>query len=97
MITARSELLPPLVDALREAQRRDPFVRGKEWTKWSSSGDAAGSVWTTVDGLLRFRDRLYVPDEPGLREEILRLLHDAPTAGHQGVTKTRKRLAELYF
>ena len=97
LITAQSELLPPLVDALREAQRRDPFVRGKQWTKWRSSGDAAGSVWTNVDGLLRFRDRLYVPDEPGLREEILRLLHDAPTAGHQGVTKTRKRLAESYF
>ena len=32
-ITAQSELLPPLVDALREAQRRDPFVRDEKWTE----------------------------------------------------------------
>ena len=96
-ITAQSELLPPLVNALREAQNRDPFVREKRWTEWRSSGDAAGSVWTLENDLLRFRGRVYVPEELGLREEILKLLHDAPTAGHQGVTKTRKRLAESYF
>ena len=30
LITAQSELLPPLVDALQEAQHRDPFIREKQ-------------------------------------------------------------------
>ena len=97
LITATAELLPPLVEALRDAQKRDAFVAEKKWTQWRSSRGTAGSMWTYFDDLLRFRDRVYVPDEPGLREEILKLFHDDPTAGHQGVSKTIKRLAQSYF
>lgn len=96
-LTATSQLLPPLIEALQQAQQRDAFVTQEEWKRWRTRGDTAGSNWTIKDSLLRYKGRVYVPNEPGLRQELLRLFHDAPTAGHQGTTKTKKRLVKSYF
>lgn len=96
-ITAPPVLLPPLVEALRDAQQGDAFVTQEKWTQWRGSSGNAGSRWRHEAGLLRFKGRIYVPNEPGLRGEILKLFHDAPTAGHQGVSKTLKRLATSFF
>ena len=38
-----------------------------------------------------------MPPGTSLRAEVLRLLHDDPTAGHQGTSKTIKRLANSFF
>ena len=38
---------------------------------------------------------LVVPKE--LREEVLRLCHDVPAAGHQGISRTKARLREKFF
>jgi transposase InsO family protein len=97
-ITAPSQLLPPLAEAIRDAQQGDAFVTQEKWKQWRSSRGIAGSRWRLeVDSLLRYKGRVYVPDVSGLREEILKLFHDAPTAGHQGVSKTQKRLVTSFF
>ena len=45
--------------------------------------------WTiTSDGLLRYSDRIYVPDHGNLRLRVLQFSHDHPLAGHFGQTKT---------
>ena len=36
------------------------------------------------DGILRFQELIYVPDDEELRIQILRFRHDAPATGHQG-------------
>jgi transposase InsO family protein len=98
-VTAPSQLLPPLSEAIQAAQQRDVFVTEEKWTNWRSRSDKAGSQWGYFesDPLLRFRGRVYIPPEPGLRTEILKLFHDEVTAGHQGVTKTFKRIASMFF
>jgi hypothetical protein len=35
-----------------------------------------------LDGLLRFQGRVFVPESPVLRAEILKLNHDDPQGGH---------------
>jgi hypothetical protein len=97
-VTVTSTLLPSLSEALYDAQQRDAFVANEEWKKWRGSRGTAGSLWTFEDdALLRYRGRVYAPNDPGLREELLKLFHDAPTAGHQGVSKTKKRLSQSFF
>jgi transposase InsO family protein len=97
-ITAPLQLLPPLAETIRDAQQRDAFVTQEKWKQWRSSRDIAGSHWRREDdSLLRYKGRVYVPEVSGLREEILKLFHDAPTAGHQGITKTQKRLSTSFF
>ena len=40
------------------------------------------------DGILLYADRIFVPNDPDLRLQILQSRHDHPTAGHPGRTKT---------
>jgi hypothetical protein len=37
--------------------------------------------------IVRLGDKLYVPDVSALRSRVLYELHDAPTAGHHGITQ----------
>ena len=53
----------------------------------------AGVLYDTTGPRLR----LYVPNDPHLRTDILREYHDANSAGHFGVQKTLDTLARDYF
>ena len=44
--------------------------------------------WKVEEGLLFYKNRLYVPANLGLRREILELHHDLPVMGHPGIFKT---------
>ena len=48
-------------------------------------------------GLLRYNDRLYVPKEAFVREELLRYHHDGPLAGHFGVNKRLELISQKYY
>ena len=53
------------------------------------------AYWTLQDGLLLFKNKLYVP--PGLlRREIVRLNHDDPLAGHCGFACTLTLIQQKY-
>lgn len=56
-----------------------------------------GEGWTVVDGLLRYRGRLYVPDNRELRTDLWMEAHDSPLSGHLGMRKTNLQLARSYY
>jgi len=61
-------------------------------------GRASHMGLVVKDGLLYTEDGiLYVPDDLEIKRRILHELHDAPTGGHVGVTKTLKRLRERVY
>lgn len=49
------------------------------------------------DGIVTWKDRLYVPVDRKLREEIVRLHHNVPTAGHPGRHKTHELITRNYW
>ena len=49
------------------------------------------------DGLLRFKNRIYVPPKNELRMFILSEVHRAVYMAHPGVTKMRENLKPLFF
>lgn len=48
-------------------------------------------------GLWYFQERVAVPDDKNLRQAIIAELHDCPSAGHLGVTKTLQRVARRFY
>jgi len=44
--------------------------------------------WSNIDGLLRFRGKIYVPWSLDLCRQIVALCHDTQIAGHPGCWKT---------
>jgi transposase InsO family protein len=51
----------------------------------------------TQDGLLRYQNRIVVPQQKSLIYELLYLYHDDQFAGHWGVDKTRELLGRKFY
>lgn len=51
----------------------------------------------TIDGLVRFRDRIYVPDSNELKKVILREFHAKPYSGHPSYQKTLTMVKIYYY
>ena len=49
------------------------------------------------DGILLFANKTFVPSNKALRLEILESLHDEPSAGHLGRTKTLDLVSRYYY
>ena len=98
---------------LREAQREDGLARSKRSrlepgavvdphvtrARSSRPADMRGREvgWNVQNDLLHFRNRVYVPDERSVREELLRQHHDDPRAGHFGTKRTTEMLSRHYY
>jgi hypothetical protein len=52
---------------------------------------------TSRDGLWYMGDRLAIPKDKALRQEIIYEHHDVPSAGHLGITKTVQRVARHFW
>jgi hypothetical protein len=48
-------------------------------------------------GLLRFKNRIYIPDSAGLKVSILDEVHKKPYFGHPGYQKTITTLRKLFY
>ncbi|XP_073030751.1 uncharacterized protein [Primulina eburnea] len=89
LITVQSTLR----DRIRESQSTD-----EQWQKWRARDEDKGrNLYSVVDGLVRYRDRLWVPSDNSLRELIMKEAHDSPYSIHPGTTKMFKDLQLLYW
>jgi len=50
-----------------------------------------------IDGILCFKDMIYVPNDEELQRQILRSKHDAPIARHQGRIKTLNLVIRIFY
>ena len=48
-------------------------------------------------GIVTWHDRIYVPKDKRLREDIIRQHHDSPLAGHPGRYKTQELITRDYW
>ena len=62
-----------------------------------STGDQDAYYHLTVDGLVRFRDRIYVLNYSELKNIILREFHIKPYSSHRGYHKTLKMINKFYY
>ena len=54
-------------------------------------------IWREENGFLLCQERLYVPRNKKLREDIIRAHHDTVVAGHPGQKGTRELITRNYF
>ena len=56
--------------------------------------DDLGVIWRQT-GDSEDAERFLIPRT--LRDEVMRLCHDVPSVGHQGVTRSKKRLRQNFY
>jgi hypothetical protein len=62
----------------------------------ASAGDPSANV-TMVGGALYFKNRLWIPEEPSLKRQILESEHDSKVAGHMGMDKTLELVQRNFY
>ena len=84
-------------------QPLEPFVKEKRWTLYEG-GEVIGLApfngkWTVDDrGLVRRNGKVFIPNYPSLRAEILRVNHDDPwDRGHFGQARTFEVINRCYW
>nr|KYP74287.1 Retrotransposable element Tf2 [Cajanus cajan] len=59
--------------------------------------DNGQDLFTFCNGLLYFKERLFVPDLNDFRLQLLKEFHCTPVAGHSGLNPTVCRLAAIFY
>ena len=102
--TAYDEPKESLRELLLNLQLGDASVR--RWKQIISEGRSrdAGSTTDTLrdwrvdqEGLLHYRGSAYVPNDPAVRQEIMKMNHDDPYGGHFGVARTMELIRRKYY
>lgn len=87
-------VIPSLMERIKEKQIHDESLQrilSKITTEYT------GNFQVDKQGLLKFHNRLFVPADSGIKEEILVEAHSAPYALHRGGTKMYKDLKLTYW
>ena len=92
------EMPEPMVDWLAKLQKNSDFVQQELWKKKKFSKPSEKALWgVSDDGLLRRGPAVYVPENVPTREEILRMNHDDPSAGHFAAKRTIDAIKRKYY
>ncbi|GIZ39392.1 hypothetical protein CKM354_000277800 [Cercospora kikuchii] len=77
------ETLCEIIDAIREGKSRYPTIQLAQCE--------------LREDLLFYRNRLYVPNNEELYDQVLRLCHETPAAGHPGRARTYQIVSRDYY
>jgi hypothetical protein len=84
--------LGSLKKCIKDALDRDITAKAVRLAKHSNNAAIWNSFtdWDDEEGILSFKERLYVPNDSELRCKVVRIHHDLPAVGHPGRLRTHK-------
>ena len=90
------EISTTFILLVQRLQQLDPEVQSHINNVKSKDGQSA--IWSVdAQGLLRYKDRVWIPAEATVKAEILRHFHDDPLAGHFGVNRTEELIQRQFY
>ena len=91
---ANLRVQPTLIERIKIAQSNDPQLQKiRDLINLGSQFE----FWIHKDGSLRFGNRLFVPNDPDLKAEILKEAHNTSYTIHPGGTKMYRDLRETFW
>ena len=87
-------LQPTLIGKIKEGQAMDSY---SEKIRLQLEAGKRPEIQISNDGVIRYKDRLYVPDNNEIRKEILKEAHSTPYSVHPGTTKMYRDLKFHYW
>lgn len=92
-----------LIDSHRMEEIR-PVLIGTESDEWleevknaMSMAEKLSKPRMEIDGLVYVSGKLYIPPAPGLREKIMRRIHESIETGHPGIKETQQQVKRSYW
>jgi len=94
----------PEQDMLREirqgnqrGEQEEPITKAAREFWQASSKTVLSAEWSEEDGVLRFRGKIYVPQNSDLRRQVVSLCHDTKVARYPGRWKTLELVSRNYW
>ena len=87
------------LNQIREAGKQDDkwSERIQELVRREAKGEKMPDDWTESNGLLCYKNELYIPENETLQTEIAQSCHDSRVAGHFGQEKTIERVTRNFY
>ena len=84
-----------IIDQVLRSNRESPVLEAEREHCRNNPSD---EDWNLTDGLLLYKERLYVPDsDPELRTRLLDEIHSQISTAHPGRTKTGQLVQSRYY
>ena len=80
---------------LKEAVQSDNQIQ--QQIQEASTGQTLPNTVVLVDSLPYYQDQVYIPENPALKHQILRLYHNSPITGHLGQSGTLELIRRTYW
>jgi len=77
--------------------QEEPITKAARELRRSANRIVHSLEWSNIGGLLWFRGKIYVPQSPDLRRQIVALCHNTHIAGHPGCWKTLELVSQNYW
>jgi len=89
----------PLIEVVKNLQQNDSTTQKIKERLTNSRRSARDTVtWHLgLAGELLYQEKLFVPEEQAIKQELLQRYHDDPLAGHFGSAKTLELLQRKYY
>nr|CAD1827328.1 unnamed protein product [Ananas comosus var. bracteatus] len=94
IVIASLVVRPTLLEKVKTQQLQDSYLQK---VRGDVEGGHANDFNVGSDGTIRFRGRLCVPSDEGMRSEIMQEAHQSPYSIHPGGTKMYKDLRNHYW
>ena len=91
------KILSDICKGNRNKDQEKPIAKIARELRSSANEAVHSSEWSNIDGLLRFREKIYVPWSLDLCRQIVALCHDTQIAGHPGHWKTLELVSQNYW
>ncbi|GAA5971619.1 hypothetical protein JCM3765_001266 [Sporobolomyces pararoseus] len=93
------EPFPPLTSEILRLQDTDPeLTQVLQDLRLKENLNNHSPLWKLgTDQILRWNDKIYIPNDNALRIQILQSVHDDPSAGHPGIEKTFERFRRNFY
>ena len=97
LIDVEQKILSNIRKGNRNRDQEEPITKAAQELQRSANGTVYFLEWSNIDGLLRFREKIYIPQSPDLHRQIVALCHDTYIAGHPGHWKTLELVSQNYW
>jgi len=81
----------------QKCDQEEPIAKAARKLWQASNKTVCSAKWSKNDRVLRFRGKIYVPQNSDLRRWIVLLCHDTKVAGHPGCWKTLELVSRNYW
>jgi hypothetical protein len=91
-----SQCTPTWIEEVIQGYPKDEHAQ-RLLTQLALTTNTATSAFTLRDGIIRYKNRVWLGNNVALQTKVLAALHDSPLGGHSGFPVTYRRVKQLFY